>query len=219
MKSITAAICFTALFYLVASENTIVNVDLYYESLCPDSINFVRDQLVPTYPHLKKFLHINFVPYGKSTHFKTDSTWHFTCQHGQPECRGNKAQACAISEIQNLDLGLQDKQQLLVDLVGCAMTSQNPETSVTLCALQIGLKEDSKNHIVVCKGNSQGDELLAGHGNTTNLFQKPIAFVPTIVINGVYSKENQHMAVRNFKKLICSHIPANEMPAFCKAVN
>lgn len=69
-------------------------------------------------------------------HKKVDSTWHFSCQHGPAECRGNKAQACAINEIKNLGLKLQDEQQLLVDLVGCAMTSQNPEISVpSVCCL------------------------------------------------------------------------------------
>ncbi|XP_051157499.1 gamma-interferon-inducible lysosomal thiol reductase-like [Leptopilina boulardi] len=217
MRYITATIGLTVLFYFMANGQTIFNVDIYYEALCPDSQFFVKEQLVRSYPDLKKHLHINFIPYGKAEHKKVDSTWHFSCQHGPAECRGNKAQACAINEIKNLGLKLQDEQQLLVDLVGCAMTSQNPEISVPSCALKIGLKEDLKNRIVICKGNSQGDELLSEYGRISNNFQNPISFVPSIVING--SSQYQNMAFRKFKELICSLIPSNERPASCKVVN
>ena len=53
----------------------------------------------------------------------------FTCQHGEEECNGNKAQACAINAIQNGEAA--DKvQQLTVALVGCAMSSRFPPSSV-----------------------------------------------------------------------------------------
>ena len=45
-----------------------VNVDVYFESLCPDSEKFIKEQLFPTY---KKFasqdiLNITLVPYGNA---------------------------------------------------------------------------------------------------------------------------------------------------------
>lgn len=50
----------------MANGQTIFNVDIYYEALCPDSQFFVKEQLVRSYPDLKKHLHINFIPYGKA---------------------------------------------------------------------------------------------------------------------------------------------------------
>jgi hypothetical protein len=45
-----------------------VKLSLYYESLCPDSINFIRFQLYPTWLLLTgEYLSIDFVPYGKAT--------------------------------------------------------------------------------------------------------------------------------------------------------
>jgi hypothetical protein len=48
-------------------------ITIYYEALCPDSVKFFKDQLVPTYKDLGKYMDIEFVPYGHahqvSTHF------------------------------------------------------------------------------------------------------------------------------------------------------
>jgi hypothetical protein len=41
---------------------------VYYESLCPDSMWFVKFQLYPTWLLLTgQYLAIDFVPYGKAT--------------------------------------------------------------------------------------------------------------------------------------------------------
>lgn len=39
-------------------------MQVYYETLCPDSQNFIRDQLFPTYEKLGQYLKIEFIPYG-----------------------------------------------------------------------------------------------------------------------------------------------------------
>lgn len=47
--------------------NKQVKVDVYYESLCPDSIGFIAEQLKPIYKELKNHLDVTFVPFGKSS--------------------------------------------------------------------------------------------------------------------------------------------------------
>ena len=41
-----------------------VQIQVYYETLCPDSIRFVAEQLYPTYQKLGQYLNIEFIPYG-----------------------------------------------------------------------------------------------------------------------------------------------------------
>jgi len=41
-------------------------VSVFYEALCPDSIRFFKEQLVPTYKALGKYINLNFVPFGKA---------------------------------------------------------------------------------------------------------------------------------------------------------
>jgi len=42
-------------------------VDVYYESLCSDSMRWIVNQLVPSYPELKRHIYVTLVPYGKAT--------------------------------------------------------------------------------------------------------------------------------------------------------
>lgn len=201
------------------SDRTIVNVDVYYESLCGDSMRFITSQLVPSYPDLKQHLHVTFIPYGKATHTRESANdlWHFECQHGPMECYGNKAQACGIHAIQTSEEA-QNREELTVRLVGCAMKARNTIISVTSCAQSIGLSEKTRALISECTNSTLGDDLLAVNGDKTDAIQAPLKFVPTIVINRVYSKENQDEALRNFPALICRHLAENEKPSLCSSV-
>lgn len=41
-------------------------IQVYYESLCPDSVRFIKNQLYPSYRSLKDYVDVLFVPFGKS---------------------------------------------------------------------------------------------------------------------------------------------------------
>lgn len=202
------------------SDKGNVSVDVYYESLCSDSMRWIVNQLVPSYPELKNHLHVTFIPYGKAMHARDSETgpWQFLCQHGPAECRGNKAQACAIYAIQTSEEA-EEQQQLMVKLVGCAMSAQNPSTAVPQCAQDIGLSEVTRKLINDCIASPLGDDLLVANGDKTHNLQPPLKFVPTIIINGVYSKENQDVALNNFSKLICQNLTEQEKPNLCSSVN
>ncbi|XP_029156360.1 uncharacterized protein LOC114929112 [Nylanderia fulva] len=202
---------------LTDDRNNTVNVDVYYESLCSDSMRWIVNQLVPSYPTLKNHLQINLVPYGKAVHTRESETgpWQFLCQHGPAECEGNKAQACAISAIQIYEDD-QDKQHLTVKLVGCAMSAKNPSTAVPQCAREIGLKGLTQSSLNDCIIGRLADDLLAVNGDKTHALEPPLKFVPTIVINGVYSKENQNEALSSFSKLVCRYL-TGEKPSVCSS--
>lgn len=67
-----------------------VNITFFGESLCPDTIAFIVNQLEPTWEALGQsgdYLVIDYVPYGNA-HQAYDSSsgkWVFTCQHGPNE--------------------------------------------------------------------------------------------------------------------------------------
>jgi hypothetical protein len=50
-----------------AFYNEQVKMDVYLESLCPDSIRFISQQLYPLYNEFKDNLEITFIPHGKSS--------------------------------------------------------------------------------------------------------------------------------------------------------
>lgn len=55
------------LVVLIACQSSKVNVDVYFEALCPDSHNFIITQLYPNWEDIKDYVHIRFIPFGKST--------------------------------------------------------------------------------------------------------------------------------------------------------
>ncbi|KAG5320203.1 GILT reductase, partial [Pseudoatta argentina] len=180
-------------------------------------MRWIVNQLVPSYPELKRHIHVTLVPFGKATHHRESETgpWQFLCQHGPSECRGNKAQACAIHAIRSSE-ATENHQPLMVNLVGCAMLAGTPGTAVPQCAQAVGLNTEARKLIDDCIASPLADNLLAANGDKTEALQSPLRFVPTIVINGVYSKENQDEAIRNFPKLICRHLTA-EKPSICSS--
>ncbi|XP_020279039.1 GILT-like protein 1 [Pseudomyrmex gracilis] len=198
------------------SDASPIKVDVYYESLCSDSMRFIVNQLVPSYRELKNHINVTMIPYGKATHIRESETgpWQFTCQHGPAECRGNKAQACAIHAIESFE-AVQNHQHLTIRLVGCAMSASNPSTAVPKCSQDIGLSEETRKAITDCTASSLGDDLLAANGDKTNALEPSLTFVPTIVLKGEYSRENQNEALNNFSRLICRHLTTEKKPSLC----
>ena len=56
----------TFLFLQQIQGKETVNIQVYYESLCPDSINFITQQLYPTYLILGKYMNVEFIPFGNA---------------------------------------------------------------------------------------------------------------------------------------------------------
>ncbi len=73
-----------------------VALALYYESLCPDTRNFVIKQLAPTLEKLRPsgIVDLKLYAFGNANYTvngKAKSAT-FSCQHGVEECRGNTLQ-------------------------------------------------------------------------------------------------------------------------------
>ncbi|XP_028137093.1 GILT-like protein 1 [Diabrotica virgifera virgifera] len=188
MESVTVlfvALCFAGISVQAAD----LKVSVYYESLCPDSIKFIKDQFNPAYSTvLKDKINVDFVPFGKATAIKSNGTWSFTCQHKEPECYGNKVQSCAI------DIASYNTS---IEFVVCAMKSGDASDDELLkqCAEDNQIKWDDIDN---CLKSGKGDELLAKYGDRTNAVTPKITFIPTIVFNDVYTDKLQELALKDF---------------------
>jgi interferon, gamma-inducible protein 30 len=74
-------------------QHTKVAVDIYVESLCIDSKNYMASQVLPTFDLLKDIMDLNLVVFGNAN--IDTSTASVTCQHGPAECDANAYQLCA----------------------------------------------------------------------------------------------------------------------------
>uniref|UniRef100_A0A1B0F9A4 Uncharacterized protein n=1 Tax=Glossina morsitans morsitans TaxID=37546 RepID=A0A1B0F9A4_GLOMM len=69
------------------SKFRLLNVLVFYESLCPDSKRFMQNQLGPNYDELGDFIDIKLVPFANAK--SVDDGKEIVCQHGPAECLGN----------------------------------------------------------------------------------------------------------------------------------
>lgn len=44
-----------------------MTLDVYYESLCPDSRNFLVNQLEPNWKNMSPYTDLRLIPFGKAT--------------------------------------------------------------------------------------------------------------------------------------------------------
>ena len=112
------------LFFFISSSISVqeekVSIQVYYETLCPDSIAFITQQLFPTYIKLGKYLNVEFKPYGFATSTPNDNGgFTFSCQHGPNECNGNLYAACLIDR-------LHGQNEIQVAVINCIMDDLVP---------------------------------------------------------------------------------------------
>jgi len=169
-----------------------VKLTVVYETLCPDSMAFVKRQLKPTYEKLKAYIDLELVPWGKASYKRVDDTYTFTCQHGAQECYGNKIHACVLG---NYNL------EQTVRFVQCTMSSRDTVGSSESCAREANL---DWSVISTCANGKMGSDLLQKHGVRTENLNPQLVFVPWILINDRFSEAQLEQSLENLTGVICN---------------
>lgn len=170
-----------------------VEIGVYYESRCPDSKEFIIQQLIPTMKAVPDIIDLVLVPYGKARTLREGGQIKFRCQHGPEECRGNNLHACAIKLATSRSQTLQFVECLINRFFkldhyaeGCARSSDYDWTAMVSC--------------------SESEEMIGVmelYGNMTEALQPSLTFVPTITMDG--SQDNQLQLRKNLLPTLCSH--------------
>lgn len=159
-------------------------MEVYYESLCQGSQDFILNYLTDIYQdeEISKIVNITLIPYGNAITIARNPP-SFVCQNGDVECRGNYIAACAIHLYPNDYL----------PFITCVEQSLKYTTSdVNRCARLNGLSGSAINNC------AESDDALYYHlhyGDITPTHQ----YVPWIVINNECIGE----AVSRAKEVIC----------------
>lgn len=170
-----------------------VNFGVYYETLCPDSIEFIASQLSPTFFKIGSIINLELVPYGKAKEKQVQSKWEFTCQHGPDECLGNLIQTCGIHILGNLSE--------IYPFVDCMEQSGLfPDKSGPMCAKKFGVDYKA---ILNCVNGPLGNKLEHQMAVKTDKLYPPLTSVPWVTLNGVHTNEIQKEAETDLQRLIC----------------
>ncbi|XP_026492656.2 GILT-like protein 2 [Vanessa tameamea] len=170
-----------------------VDVKLYYECLCQGCIQFDKNQFNPVVQKLNQYLNINLYPYGNAKTIEHDGQYEFKCQHGPPECYGNKLHACAIDYLQNITKAVQFN--------ACMMDYKSNDDAADRCAKSMSL---DSSPIKTCAKNERGTQLLKYYGDESK--KANFSFVPYILINGKLNSGD------NFMEDVCAEFSVPPPP-------
>ncbi|KAL2333010.1 hypothetical protein Fmac_014223 [Flemingia macrophylla] len=165
-----------------------VSLELYYESLCPYSANFIVNYLPKVFsPDLISIVDLKLVPWGNAK-LRANNT--FNCQHGPYECLLNTVEACAIDILPQLSKHF--------PFIYCVedLVFQGRRTEWESCFEKLDL--DSKP-IKQCYDGEHGKQLELQYAAETSALKPPHKYVPWVVVDG----EPLYDDYENFLSYIC----------------
>jgi len=180
-KALSAAIFLVlTIINIVMSQSNPVNVEVYFESYCPDSIRFINNQLYPAWKKFKGLdvIDLKLFPYGKAERDFTDGQYEFSCQHGSKECQVNIIENCVIDVSEN-------NTSTYLPIIDCLMRNRRekePNEDIENCVEQGDM---DYNKVQACMESDHGNELLFKAGAATDNLNPRLTYVPWVMINGM----------------------------------
>lgn len=167
-----------------------VKVQVFYETRCPFSIDFLINTLQPLWEdtELRGNIDLEMYPAGNVEAYGAKDLssgyrfWHtdeaafphlFRCQHGEMECLGNLIHACAIKQLK--------EPSVYLPFIFCmaGQPEYSPEKSSYECAQKHGV---DLIKIKECAGSVEANEHMFEIMRQSNSLVPPRSYVPWIVV-------------------------------------
>jgi interferon gamma-inducible protein 30 len=192
---------------LKGSFSKILEIDIFYESLCPFSNQFISETIheFMEIPNFRKFVKINFHPFGKAKDKTVNLNFKFECQHGENECFGNKIQLCALKKL-NEENGM--------NFVICFMTAIPQLGEDMSSALYACVPKKLYKEIQECSYGEEGNLLMHQEAKIS----PDLDHVPAIVVNGKYDTDVENDIRFSLRDYFCK-IGQNMQLKECKTSN
>jgi len=161
------------------NDVSMIQVELFGESLCPDCKRFVEEILGPMFENgLSEYFHLDYVAFGNVKGDPKDEA-SLRCQHGAQECKYNRYINCA----QYPKGGGSAEQSAWFPYVRClAKHMTSLDSHAESCAKEAGFSGDE---IRKCAEGEAGRDLEQRAGLRTRSLVPTHTFVPWVQVNGL----------------------------------
>jgi interferon gamma-inducible protein 30 len=173
-----------------------VKVDLYFQTICHDSRQFIVDQVkaAQNTADFWKICDFDLYPYGNANRRKKGDEWEIICQHGPKECEGNILETCTLK--------LYEKYSQAIPFIICLEEgAPNWDTAGAACAAKGGL---DWSKITGCASSETGHKYELEMADATESLNPQRTEVPWILINGEHSYEVNDEVQRDLVGYVCS---------------
>ncbi|XP_055381493.1 GILT-like protein 3 isoform X2 [Condylostylus longicornis] len=178
-------------FYLI-TKNDRIKLNVYYETLCGDSIIFFRRHLTRSLvsKNLLEYVDLKLIPYGKAEIYVNPHTnnTEIICQHGPKECEQNALHACVVENNGNT------KDTIL--LLNCMMNGYNND--IEFCSNYYSINVDDAKE---CAKNRTIIDILRPFEIETNKIS--LTFVPSISFDDNFEAQGQYNLRNKFESELC----------------
>ncbi|XP_026761116.2 GILT-like protein 1 [Galleria mellonella] len=163
---------------------------------CVHTVNFISNQLAPTYALYEQYLDVEFLPWGRTIKYDNGT---FYCQFSPNNCWANRLHRCVLNF-------LRDNQAAQVRYMDCEFSVPQPafQNSSYSCVQNEGL---SLIDVDYCVRNPDLDDLDAIAEEASRPAMDPetgINGLPAVVINGIIDIELSRQARANLRGLVCT---------------
>jgi interferon gamma-inducible protein 30 len=194
MNSLKSLLIISAISLILSGS--VPKVDVYMESLCPDSIHFIENSFkaFQANPSKSQLADVTIFSSGNSNDSWNGSKWVFTCQHGDNECYGNAIETCA-----KVRLPKEAHQNFIICIEHDIFeTKKDFNASTRNC-----LEKDIAESVIACANGAEGNVLLHEEGLKTPIH----TFIPWIVIDGVHDEPVVQQVLEDMVKYFCQGKP------------
>lgn len=193
-RYIIISVCF-ALIGSVSSLETVngkIKLTMGVASGCSNAMNFIRNQLEPTYAIFYEYMDVEFVSWGRTVKNPDGS---MTCQFGPNDCWANRLQRCVQNFLKNDTMA---KMRYMV----CEFTAPFPSFAGQSfdCARAAGI---SNQDLEFCVNNPQLDTLDEEAQSKAAEPMRVINWVPFVLFNDVIDVQAHSAAHVNLYSMIC----------------
>ncbi|RZF49218.1 hypothetical protein LSTR_LSTR010948 [Laodelphax striatellus] len=187
-----------------------VAVTVYYESLCPDSMKFVVEQLYPTWMTLSQYMDLTLVPFGRANNDFNGSDASVGLRMEMLLKVASHATKLLLSVASTVAF-----RSIVVLLKVLSLGSTLffwTGVKQLSCASSIGMTDYTPIEKCV---TDESDMLFVAMGNKTMELKPKLESVPAIAFKNEYKPSEQSKYRSDFKMAVCNMIMGDK-PAACK---